>query len=660
MARYGRYETLEELYRTPSGSIARATRSDSAGPTVVKVFEPDPGFVGAERLEEQVAAFVAAAGVQQSVAAAGSSHWAPIHEFGRVPGGAFYVTTQYPLSTQKLLSGKVRLPATQLFAVADGVVKGLQELKRWGKRSHGNLKSSNVLLTAPGTYQALLTDPLDDPGAGSESGDLYALGRILYQLVMQQIDRGAASWPIPVSPAWTQLGPNGNRWRELCNRLLHPSPEEGLLTLDAVAHELAALAPGISRRRLARVTAGAVVAAAAVLGGFGIRYAMRSSGAHDARIAVGATSSAASVLPTSSPAAPIPPTTTRAQPEDDLPAEASAHAAKQEAAPQSKQPPTGDDLTRVIVASQPAIASSPKTNVHPPPSTTQPASPSQKDFAVLVPVKRWFAPGQPDEIRNEFDRDVTLNLIQFDGTPVEASVTPALGAGQTADLKTVFPQVAHVGTYLLSASLKGAARANFSGTPLVLEVRDGRQVGDPMVNVTEARPLQYAVMNTRAGQVTMMFYYDVAPNTVDAFIELALQGFYDGLTFHRVVPGFVIQGGDPKDDGTGGPGYHLGAELSNRKHEAGVLSMARTDSLNSAGSQFFVCLDYNQTSKLDKQYTAFGRVTAGMDAVNRIAATKLSDAGRGIPQTPQVIESIRIESVTAKTNPYASVAQIVR
>jgi peptidyl-prolyl cis-trans isomerase B (cyclophilin B) len=645
MARYGRYETLEELYRTPSGSVARATRSESAGPTVVKVFEPDPGFVSAERLEEQVAAFVAAAGVQQSVAAAGSSHWAPIHEFGRVPGGAFYVTTQYPLSAQKLITGKVRLQAPQLFALANGVVKGLQELKRWGKRSHGNLKPSNVLLTAPGTYQALLSDPLDDPGAGSESGDLYALGRIIYQLVMQQIDRGAASWPIPVSPAWAQLGPTGNRWRELCNRLLHPSPEEGVLTLDSVAHELSALAPGISRRRLARATAGAVVTAAAILGGFGIHYAMRSSGAHDTRIAAGAMSNAVSYLPTAGPTAPVLPTTTTL-PADDQPAEAKAYAATQEyAEPRS--------------ARHQSFSLSPSNNP-PPPSTARPASPGQTNFAVLVPVKRWFAPSQPDEIRNEFDRDVTLGLTHFDGTPVEARVTPALGAGQMVDLKTVFPQVTHVGTYLLTASLKGAAPADFLGTPLILEVRDGRQAGDPMVNVTEVRPLQYAVMNTKAGQVKMMFYYDVAPNTVDAFIELASEGFYDGLTFHRVVPGFVIQGGDPKDNGTGGPGYHLGAELSDRKHEPGVLSMARTDSLNSAGSQFFVCLDYNQTSKLDKQYTAFGRVTAGMDAVNGIAAAKLSDAERGIPETPQVIESIRIEAVTSRANPYTTITQPTR
>src|SRR3989442_8101703 len=99
--------------------------------------------------------------------------------------------------------------------------------------------------------------------------------------------------------------------------------------------------------------------------------------------------------------------------------------------------------------------------------------------------------------------------------------------------------------------------------------------------VVRVEPLRYAVMQTAHGPVTMAFYYDIAPNTVSNFLTLSEQGFYDGLTFHRIAPGFVIQGGDPRGDGTGGPGYMIDAEFSDpkdsgRSHDAGALSMARS------------------------------------------------------------------------------------
>ena len=119
-------------------------------------------------------------------------------------------------------------------------------------------------------------------------------------------------------------------------------------------------------------------------------------------------------------------------------------------------------------------------------------------------------------------------------------------------------------------------------------------------------------------------YPEVAPKTVENFVKLANDGFYNGLTFHRVIPGFMIQGGCPKGNGTGGPGWTIEGEFTkngfenNLKHERGVLSMARAMSPNSAGSQFFIMhADYPY---LDGDYAAFGRITEGLDAVDRIAA----------------------------------------
>ena len=118
-------------------------------------------------------------------------------------------------------------------------------------------------------------------------------------------------------------------------------------------------------------------------------------------------------------------------------------------------------------------------------------------------------------------------------------------------------------------------------------------------------------------------YPEVAPNTVNNFISLVSKGFYDGLIFHRVIPGFMIQGGDPKGTGVGGPGYCIKGEFTaNRfkndlKHDRGVLSMARTMAPNSAGSQFFIM--HENSPHLDGQYAAFGKVIEGMDAVDKIA-----------------------------------------
>jgi cyclophilin family peptidyl-prolyl cis-trans isomerase len=127
-----------------------------------------------------------------------------------------------------------------------------------------------------------------------------------------------------------------------------------------------------------------------------------------------------------------------------------------------------------------------------------------------------------------------------------------------------------------------------------------------------------ATIETAKGAIRAELYPKLAPKHVNSFVFLACQGYFDGLTFHRYEPGFVIQGGDPNGNGSGGPGYRLPAEFGPVKHTAGILSMARTSDPNSAGSQFFIML--GPSPHLDNQYSVFGKVIAGMEVVNLIRA----------------------------------------
>lgn len=120
----------------------------------------------------------------------------------------------------------------------------------------------------------------------------------------------------------------------------------------------------------------------------------------------------------------------------------------------------------------------------------------------------------------------------------------------------------------------------------------------------------------RGGEIRLELFPADAPKTVDNFVTLARKGFYNGLTFHRVVPGFVVQGGDPKGNGTGGPGYTIPAEFNQQKHVRGSLAMARSQHPDSAGCQFYIT--YGAQPHLDGNYTVFGRVVAGMEHVDAI------------------------------------------
>lgn len=147
-------------------------------------------------------------------------------------------------------------------------------------------------------------------------------------------------------------------------------------------------------------------------------------------------------------------------------------------------------------------------------------------------------------------------------------------------------------------------------------------------------------------QIQVELYPEIAPNTVNNFISLVNKGFYNGLIFHRVIRGFMIQGGCPNGTGMGGPGYHIKGEFSMNgfnntlKHTAGVISMARAQHPDSAGSQFFIM--HKDSPHLDGSYAAFGKVIAGMDVVNEIATTRTDYSDR--PMEPQTIQSVSVDT----------------
>jgi peptidyl-prolyl cis-trans isomerase B (cyclophilin B) len=162
---------------------------------------------------------------------------------------------------------------------------------------------------------------------------------------------------------------------------------------------------------------------------------------------------------------------------------------------------------------------------------------------------------------------------------------------------------------------------------------------------------EVAVIKTSEGEMVVQFWTDAAPKTIENFKKLAREGFYDGTTFHRIVKGFMIQGGDPnsKDPtkensyGEGGPSYKIKAEFNDHSHQRGVISMARSSDPDSAGSQFFICLA--PVPRLDHQYTTFGKLIKGADVLEKIGETPVTRNSSGENSKPTkrvVIESIKI------------------
>ncbi len=293
-------------------------------------------------------------------------------------------------------------------------------------------------------------------------------------------------------------------------------------------------------------------------------------------------------------------------------------------------------------------------------------------FSVLTPTKLWYAADQSIIIHVAPPAGrVTLVLTDFNGSPSEAKASDQVDSASDIDISVIYPTLGKPDTYLLYAVPQGKGVTEFVGTPLLINVRgDTRPGAAAGAMVRRIEPLRYAVLAVQQGEknlgaMTLAFYYDVAPTTIDNFLRLADGGFYDGLPFFRVVPDYVAQSGDPRGDGTGGPGYAIDAEFSDRKHEAGVLSMARAvdpfetanvpprpQYANSAGSQFFICLNYDFTRRLDGVYTAFGRVVEGMDVLQKISAVATPPAGVPSTQPASVIKTIDVKNVDAAHNPY--------
>ena len=275
---------------------------------------------------------------------------------------------------------------------------------------------------------------------------------------------------------------------------------------------------------------------------------------------------------------------------------------------------------------------------------------------ILMPQRMYYQPRHPVPLHLDLQRlrdavddtaVLSLHLMEFEGHPV-ASV--GIDRVDQIDLNAVF----------------GNKATLWDGRTLLVQLAaDGEPVGAPLVVVPLRMPgsragerpdalrvvvLRDVLLNTDHGPMRAELFHHVAPNTVMHFEHLVDGGFYTGIGFHRVIPGFVIQGGDPTGTGRGGPGYMLDLEPSSVKHDVGVLSMARRgNDVNSSGSQFFICLSREATAALDGQYTAFGQVVEGLRVMESIAETPLVDAASGRPIKAPKIETAVL--VPAKPRP---------
>lgn len=174
------------------------------------------------------------------------------------------------------------------------------------------------------------------------------------------------------------------------------------------------------------------------------------------------------------------------------------------------------------------------------------------------------------------------------------------------------------------------------------------------MSTTPENTHETAVLETTLGKMTIALWSNIAPKTVENFKKLAREGFYNGTAFHRIIKDFMIQGGCPNSKegatgtpGTGGPGYTINAEFSEKSHKRGVISMARSQDPDSAGSQFFIC--HKDASFLDRKYTAFGELTAGEDVLEKIANTPVKSSFGGEKSDP--LQRVELKSVTIQTAP---------
>ena len=256
----------------------------------------------------------------------------------------------------------------------------------------------------------------------------------------------------------------------------------------------------------------------------------------------------------------------------------------------------------------------------------------------------------------------TINGKRLIARPVGAAISQR----NVVDISRFFPQVKKTGTYVITwqtanpvvletlnnpgfspAAFKHIPAQQWSSLPAHQRMLIRMEFQPCVYHLV---PLQYAQIKTSQGTIRLKFWYSVAPHTVANFIRLAQEQFYNGSNFHRIIKGFMIQGGDslsniPGRAGTGGPGYTIVQEFNSRPMNRGVIAMARAQSVDSAGSQFFIMQD--NTPSLDGHYTGFGRVIKGLRVVDKIADTPVRGSnGTVVGPKPEII-SIRILPATA-------------
>ncbi len=238
-------------------------------------------------------------------------------------------------------------------------------------------------------------------------------------------------------------------------------------------------------------------------------------------------------------------------------------------------------------------------------------------------------------------------MLAFGAATLASAALAACGGSKATD--TPLPSTPKpVSTVAPTAPTAPAAAASSAGNTADVASRNGKYKAPPPMTIDKAKKYT-ATIATNKGTMKAELYADTAPIAVNNFVFLANDHFYDGVIFHRIVAGFVIQGGDPTGTGTGGPGYKFADEPvpATRNYEKGTLAMANSGP-NTNGSQFFICLD-NLTAKgaLPKQYTLFGKVTDGLDTIDKILAVPRTAGSDGAQSKPT--EKVFMESVTTQT-----------
>jgi formylglycine-generating enzyme required for sulfatase activity len=270
MTTCGPYQIVEELSLTPQGSVARARKIGEEKPLyIVKRFTPPPGEPNEPHWES--AAFLDRARAQQQLVAGGAIHWAPIRQVGVSECGPWLASDYLPLSAQKLIDGKIELKSSHLYSTIHCIVEGLVELNEGRGRANGNLKPSNILFAGKDLNSAkvLLTDLGSAAQAtkAGELGDVYAIGEVLFALVMHRPRESADPWPLTDTAQWEKLGPHGSLWRQLCNDMLVPVASLRL-PLASVARRLEELAPPRRLHHVSRLVAAALIPLALLLAAF--------------------------------------------------------------------------------------------------------------------------------------------------------------------------------------------------------------------------------------------------------------------------------------------------------------------------------------------------------------------------------------------------------